>query len=112
MASRIEAKGIWDLALLLGSACQRRQDREDIPRLERGLKLAQEAHVFVVEVNVDEAVDLAVYHYHVLNSRVLALKVVDDLANRGAFALDDALATYHFLEGGGYFHFYWHVILS
>src|SRR3990172_4451958 len=69
----------------------------------------KEADVLVVQVDVDEAVDLAVRDDLALEARVAAVQVVQQLADAGAFGLNGAFAADHLLEVGRHLHLYRHL---
>src|SRR3954453_10850968 len=79
----------------MGSAARdRREDRHRVAVLDLGVQGAGEADVLVVDVDVDEAVQLAlVGHEAVLQAGVLAVEVVDERAQGVAAALDGLLAA-------------------
>src|SRR5919206_4147435 len=65
------------------AAGDRGQDRHRVAVLERGVQRTGEAHVLVVDVDVDEAVQLALLgDQPVLDARVLGVEVVDQSAER------------------------------
>src|SRR5918995_1146083 len=60
------------------------QDRDRVAVLDLGVQRAGEAHVLVVDVHVDEAVQLALLGDEaVLQAGVLAVEVVDERGERG-----------------------------
>src|SRR3954462_1818465 len=70
------------------------EDRHRVAVLDRGVERTGEAHVLVVDVDVDEAVQRALLGDEaVLQARVLAVQVVDERAERGAAALDGLVAA-------------------
>src|SRR3954451_3086437 len=76
------------------AARDRRQDRHGVAVLDRGVQRTGEAHVLVVDVDVDEAVQLAlVGDEAVLQAGVLAVEVVDELGQGAAVALDGLRAA-------------------
>src|SRR3990172_7630272 len=110
MVSRIDSQSMVAAgASLARAAGQRRQDREDVAFLERRVQLAQEAHIFIVQVYVHKAVDLSVHHHHVHDPRVLAVKVFQHLAHCAAFALYRPLSPDDLLERRRHFHLYCHL---
>jgi len=60
---------------------------------ERRLEPAQEAHVLVVDVDVDEAPEVAALDQPVLEAGVVGLQVVDQIAQAAAAGLDGLLST-------------------
>src|SRR6476661_4483293 len=76
------------------AAGDRREDRHRVAVLDRGVEGTGEPHVLVVDVDVDEAVQLAFLGDEaVLQAVVLAVQVVDERAERGATALDGLVAA-------------------
>src|SRR5688572_9688520 len=76
------------------AARDRREDRDRVAVLDLGVEGAGEPHVLVVDVDVDEAVQLALLgHQSVLQARVLAVEVVDERGQGGAAALDGLVAA-------------------
>src|SRR3954470_7749322 len=76
------------------AARDRREDRHRVAVLDLGVERTGEAHVLVVDVDVDEAVQLALLGDEaVLQAGVLAVEVVDERAEGGAAALDGLVAA-------------------
>src|SRR3954453_13878064 len=72
----------------------RREDGDRVAVLDLGVEGAGEAHVLVVDVDVDEAVQLPLIgDQTVLDARVLAVQVVDERAERVPAALDGLVAA-------------------
>src|SRR5829696_950382 len=87
--STSEAKRAMDSA-----AGDGRENRDRVAVLDLGVEGTGEADVLVVDVDVDEAVQLAVLGDEtVLQAGVLAVEVVDERAQRGAAALDGLVAA-------------------
>src|SRR3990170_3463149 len=101
MASRMEFKGIARSLALTGPAGESGEDGEDVHFLQRRLKLPQEADVLIVEVDYDEAVELAIRQQRALEPRIARIEVVEQLADVRAFGLDGALAADELLEATG-----------
>src|SRR3954464_5620011 len=76
------------------AARDRREDRHRVAVLHLGVQRTGEADVLVVDVDVHEAVQLALLgHEAVLQARVLVVQVVDERAQRGAAAFDGLVAA-------------------
>src|SRR5215210_3598249 len=76
------------------AARDRREDRHRVAVLDLRVQRTGEAHVLVVDVDVDETVQLALLGDEaVLQAGVLAVEVVDQCAERGAAALDLLVAA-------------------
>src|SRR5829696_898179 len=70
------------------------QDRDRVAVLDLGVQRTGEAHVLVVDVDVDEAVQLALLgHEAVLQAGVLGVEVVDERTEGRATALDGLVAA-------------------
>src|SRR3954465_6232899 len=70
------------------------EDRDRVAVLDRGVQGTGEPHVLVVDVDVHEAVQLALLgDQAVLDPRVLGVDVVDQRAEGGAVALDGLVAA-------------------
>src|SRR6478752_368153 len=70
-----------------------RQHDDLVAVAERGLEAADEAHVLVVDVDVDEAAQVAVLDQPVLDARVVGLEVVDERTEAGAVGGDRLLTA-------------------
>src|SRR5581483_9830107 len=66
------------------AAGKRGQDRHDITVLQLGVELAEIADVLVVQVDVDEAMQLAVLHHIGFDARIGGIEVVEQRADRAA----------------------------
>src|SRR4051794_27571707 len=76
------------------AAGDRGEDGHRVAVLDLGVQRTGEANVLVVDVDVDEAVQLALLGDEaVLQTRVLAVEVVDERTERGAAALDGLVAA-------------------
>src|SRR3712207_9055114 len=79
MIRRPPRSTLFPYTTLFRSARDRREDRHRVAVLHLGVQGAGEAHVLVVDVDVDEAVQLALLGDEaVLQTRVLAVEVVDE----------------------------------
>src|SRR6478609_2039869 len=68
-----------------------REDDDLVAVLELGLEATDEADVLVVDVDVDEAAQVAVLEQAVLDAGVVGLEVVDQGGQAGALAVDRLL---------------------
>src|SRR3954470_1649572 len=84
------------------AARDRREDGHRVAVLDLGVQGAGEAHVLVVDVDADEAVQLALLRDEaVLDARVLAVQVVDQRAEGVPAALDGLVAAGVGAQDGG-----------
>src|SRR5688572_27478973 len=74
---------------------QRGQDGDDVARLDGRVELLQEPYVFVVDVDVDEAVQRTVFHGDLLaEAGEPFVHALEHLGDRVAFGLDRFGADY------------------
>src|ERR1700712_5530965 len=84
------------------AAGHRGEDRHRVAVLDLGVQRTGEADVLVVDVDVDEAVQLALLGDEaVLQTRVLAVEIVDQRAEGRAAALDGLVAAGVGAQDGG-----------
>src|SRR5947208_5432374 len=74
-------------------ASHRRQHRHRVAVLHRRLQPAEETHVFVVEVDVDEAPQPGSFHQALAQAAVPGVKVAEEFGEGGTGTLDRLGAT-------------------
>src|SRR5687767_8775307 len=88
LSKRVMLSAIRRLCRRAGSARDRWEHDDLVAVGELGLEAADEADVLVVDVDVDEATQVAIVDQALLDAGVVALEVVDQCRQRGAVGLD------------------------
>src|SRR5207248_9922963 len=86
----------------ISTSSHRRDDRQLVAVLDRGVQIVEVADVLVVEVKVDEPPNLAVLHDALRDGRELLAKRVEHSLHGAAADFDDGLAFGVLAERGWY----------
>src|SRR6516164_7877341 len=84
-------------------------DAQLVAFLDRRLQVVQVADVFIVEIDIDEATNLAVVEDAASDRRMLGAKAVEGLLHARSGDLDDGLAIGMLTHRGGDVDFDWHL---
>src|SRR6266545_5281202 len=89
----------------VATSCDRGNDGHLVPLLERGFRALEEADILLVDIDVDEAADLAaLLHEPLAQPGVLALQILDQVGDRLGGRMDLARALRHPPQGSGNAH--------